>query len=371
MNKKVALRVCREYDLQKVYDLISDIYKSCEGPDVKGKKVLVKPNILTDSDPARCIITHPVVIEAMIRFLQHEGAAEVLVGDSPAIHLKGFIAGKSGINRVCEATGARWADFRKDPVEIRTGKGNIKVASVINEVDLIISMPKFKNHELVYFTGAVKNTLGLVPGFIKAKQHALYQERMKFSSFLVDLNEALTPSFFLMDGIMGMEGQGPGQGIPVRTEVLIGSVNPVALDVIASTIAGYEPMDIPTTSIAISRGKWLGNINEIVYEGPDITSLIKEKFLRIPVSGIANISLKFLTNRMKFFRKFDRRPVFNHSKCTACMECIKICPLNAIKMHPVKQNYVVLTDKKCIRCYCCSEVCQYNAINIRRKIFGT
>ena len=54
----------------KIYDIISDIYKITDGPDVKGKKVLVKPNILTDDDPAKCISTHPVVVEAMIRFLQ-------------------------------------------------------------------------------------------------------------------------------------------------------------------------------------------------------------------------------------------------------------------------------------------------------------
>src|SRR4030042_4091357 len=86
MNNKVAVRKCREYDLQEVYRLISDIYESCEGPDVSGKKVLIKPNILTDSDPSRCVSTHPVVVEAMIRFLQ-DGGATVFAGDSPSIHL--------------------------------------------------------------------------------------------------------------------------------------------------------------------------------------------------------------------------------------------------------------------------------------------
>lgn len=55
MNNKVAVRKCREYDLHEVYDLISDIYKKTDGPDVKGAIVLVKPNILTDDDPAKCI----------------------------------------------------------------------------------------------------------------------------------------------------------------------------------------------------------------------------------------------------------------------------------------------------------------------------
>ncbi len=89
MNNKIAVRRCDEYDLHEVYDMISDIYKSTGGPDVKGKKVLVKPNILTDDDPAKCISTHPVVVEAMVRFLQSNGAA-VFVGDSPAVHSQKF-----------------------------------------------------------------------------------------------------------------------------------------------------------------------------------------------------------------------------------------------------------------------------------------
>jgi ferredoxin len=244
------------------------------------------------------------------------------------------------------------------------------MASVINEVDLIISLPKLKNHELVYLTGAIKNTLGLVPGFSKAKQHALHQDRESFSRFLVDLSEAVTPHFYLMDGIMGMEGPGPGQGMPVRTGVLIGSTNPLALDVTASRIAGYLPMDIPTNRIALSRGLWLKSFDEIEYNGPEIDSIIKTDFKRIHISPNGNISFRFLRNRLEFLRKLERRPVFNHLNCTGCRECIRICPQNAIAMHHSIRNHVVLTDRKCIRCFCCSEVCKHYAVDIKRKLIG-
>ncbi|MFH0841315.1 MAG: DUF362 domain-containing protein [Bacteroidota bacterium] len=369
MNNKVAVRVCREYDYNKVYNLVSEIYDFCEGPDVKGKKVLVKPNILADRDPEKCVTTHPVVFEVVIRFLQSKGA-EVLAGDSPSIHLRGMKPVKSGIFQVCEKTGIPWIDFTKNPSEKSLPKGRIKIASIAEEVDLIVSIPKFKNHELVYFTGAIKNTLGLVPGFTKAKQHALHQNRKSFAHFLVDLNEAVMPHFFIMDGIKGMEGQGPGQGTPFETGVLIGSSNPLALDIIATTIAGYDPMDIPTNFNALARGEWLSDAGDIVYNGPQLNSLIKKDFKRIPVTVDKNISLKFVSNRLRFLRKFERRPVFIHRNCTGCAECIKICPVNAITMDDKKKNWVVLTDSKCIRCFCCSEVCQYHAVEIRRKPFG-
>lgn len=369
MNRKVSVRRCDEYDYKKIYDLISDIYSSCEGPDVSGKKVLVKPNILMDADPAKCISTHPVVVEAMVRFLQSQGAT-VFVGDSPAMHRPGARCEKSGIFDVCQRTGAAWIDFLKNPSEIVLNNGKIRMASIVNEADLIISMPKLKNHELVYFTGAIKNTLGLVPGITKAMQHALHYDRERFSVFLVDLNEAFTPHFFLMDGIMGMEGHGPGQGTPVATNVLIGSSNPVAIDIIASSVAGYDPMTIPTNAVAIARRRWLNNPGEIIYDGPDLASIVRKDFRRIPASRNENIAVKFIKHRLYFLKKLEKRPVFIHSSCTGCVECIKICPVNAIAMHQEKKNWVVLTDRKCIRCFCCAEVCKHSAVEVRRKVFG-
>jgi uncharacterized protein (DUF362 family) len=369
MNNRISVRKCWNYDFDEVYNLISDIYKSTEGPEVKGKKVLVKPNILTDSDPAKCICTHPVIVEAMVRFLQSNGAI-VLIGDSPSVHLQKFKAEKSGIQNVCERTGAAWVDFKLNPAEKKLRNSKIKIASIVDEVDLIFSLPKFKNHELVYFTGAIKNTLGLVPGFTKAKQHALHQNRNSFGEFLVDLNEAVTPSYFLMDGVMGMDGSGPANGSPKKIGLLLGSSNPLILDIVASKIAGYDPMILPTSKTAFFRKLWLGSFDEIVYDGPELNSIILNDFVKIPVSSNTNISLQFLMKRIKTLRKLEKRPVFIHKNCTGCLRCIKICPVNAIVSHPAKENYIVLTDRKCIRCFCCSEVCADNAVAIKRKVFG-
>jgi len=369
MNNKIAIRKCKEYILNDVIKHISDIYKETGGPDFRNKRVLVKPNVLTDNDPAKCISTHPVVVEAMVRFLQ-SGGATVLIGDSPAVHTKKFRAEKSGIYKVCETTGAEWINFMSNPIEKKLNNQKIRVASIVNQVDLIISLPKFKNHELVYFTGAIKNTLGLVPGFSKGKQHALHQNRKEFGEFLVDLNEAVTPDYFLMDGIMGMEGPGPGRGFPVEIGILLGSTNPLALDIIASRIAGYDPMVIPTTRTALFRKKWLKSENDIDYDGPELSTIIKAGFNKVPISTNNNIALKFIMTRVKFLKKLERRPVFIHENCTGCQKCVNICPVQAIVPLPTKKTNIVLTDSKCIRCFCCSEVCTDNAVEIRRKVFG-
>ena len=370
MNNKIAVRKCIEYDFQTVFDHISYIYKITDGPDVRGKRVLVKPNILSDNDPDKCVSTHPVVVEAMVRLLQSKGA-KVFVGDSPAIHTSMFRPEKSGISRVCETTGAVWVDFMSKPVEKKIKGRKIRIASIVDQVDLIISLPKFKNHELVYFTGAVKNTLGLLPGFSKAKQHGTYRDRNGFGDFLVDLNEAITPDYFLMDAIMGMEGPGPGsKGIPVAIGLLMGSTNPLALDIIASRIAGYDPLILPTSRSALARKKWLQSVDDIQYDGPEISSIIKPSFRKIPVSANGRSTFRFIMGRIKFLRKLERRPVFIHETCTGCLKCVNICPVQAIDPHPFKKAHIVLTDSKCIRCYCCAEACNDNAIEIRIKVFG-
>jgi ferredoxin len=258
----------------------------------------------------------------------------------------------------------------KDPIEKSLRKGKIRVAAIVNQVDLIISIPKFKNHELVYFTGAIKNTLGVVPGFSKGKQHALHQDRSKFAEFLVDLNEAVTPDYFFMDGIMGMEGPGPGRGLPVEIGLLFGSTNPLVLDITASRIAGYDPLLIPTSRTAFFRKKWLRSQDEIIYDGPDINSIMKKGFMKIPISTTNNIALKFVMKRIRFLKKLERRPVFIHENCTGCRKCFNICPVKAISSLPSKKTHILLTDNKCIRCFCCSEVCTDNAVIIRRKVFG-
>ena len=184
MNNKISVRSCKEYELHEVYDQISDIYKKSDGPEVNGKRVLLKPNILSDNDPAKCISTNPVVVEAMVRFLQSNGAT-VFIGDSPAVHSRNFRGEKSGIWKVCETTGATWVDFTEKPVEkkLKKVRSGLQILSI--RIDLIISLPKFKTHELLYFTGAIKNTLGLLLVSAKPNSMPLIRTEMILENFLL------------------------------------------------------------------------------------------------------------------------------------------------------------------------------------------
>ncbi len=370
MNNKVVVRQCEKYEQEEINRLIPEIYRRAEGPSVRGKKVLVKPNILSDRIPGKAITTHPAIVEAVLAHLIEGEASSIQIGDSPAIERPGFTGSKSGIRQVADKMGAEWVDFTRRRATIEAGGSKIAVVRELLEADIVISLPKLKNHELLYFTGAIKNSMGFIPGFHKAKQHALYRSRERFARFLVDLAEVIAPHFFIIDGIVSMEGPGPANGVPVKTGILAGSVNPLALDIIASSVAGYRPEDIPTTAEGLRRQLWLSSINEIEYDGPPAESIVKSDFRRIAIGGNRNISIQFIMNRIKPLRRFDKRPVISRSLCISCGDCIRICPVDALRYDSRSAGRVRLKDSSCIRCYCCSEVCPAGAITIRRKLFG-
>lgn len=368
MGSIVAIRQCFEYDTEMILKHVEWLYTESDGPDPYGKKVLLKPNILSDDDPARATTTHPVVVEAVIKYLQSRGAT-VFVGDSPTIDSWNFTGKRSGIRQVVDRCGATWVRFNQSDITRVVGSSSIKITEHVTEVDLIISLSKLKNHELMFFTGAIKNIFGFVPGFNKALQHAKHPDRYKLAKFFVDLEEVIRPHFHIMDGIVAMEGPGPGNGYPKKVNVLLASVNPLALDIIASRIIGYDPLLIPTNKIALARGHLLKSVGDIIIRGPDPETIVIGDFKRIITGNAADILMRSFKNKVPFLRRFDKRPVFDSNLCISCLKCVEICPVEALRPGPDEKNKILLNDKICIRCYCCHEVCRDNAIEIRRKFF--
>jgi uncharacterized protein (DUF362 family)/NAD-dependent dihydropyrimidine dehydrogenase PreA subunit len=368
MGSIVAVRRCFEYTPGEIQKHIEWLYRESDGPDPAGKKILLKPNILSDDDPGKAITTHPAVVEAVIRYLQSRGAT-VLVGDSPTFDTRGFTGERSGIRQVVNKCGATWVRFNDAAIFRKVGTTEIKITALITKVDLIISLSKLKNHELMIFSGAMKNIFGFVPAFNKAMQHVKYPDRYKFGKFFVDLEEAIKPHFHIMDGIVALEGPGPGNGYPKKVNVLLASVNPLALDIIASRIVGYNPLQIPTNKIALERGSLLKNMDDIIIKGTDPDTIVVRDFIRIDKGGEAGIIFKYLKKKVPLLRRLNKRPVFNSKLCIGCSKCIDICPVKILHFDNKKKNKVLVNEAKCIHCYCCHEVCRERAIEIKRKVF--
>ncbi|MDP3179462.1 MAG: DUF362 domain-containing protein, partial [Spirochaetaceae bacterium] len=213
MKALVHIARCPDYDQERVDEAVREACESANFPDAVGKTVLFKPNILIGANPDRAVSTHPSVLRAAIRYAKAKGAARVLVGDSPSFQAGGSAFRKSGLQDAAQEEGAEWADFevgeRLDAPEGRVAMG-FTVASAALQADVLVSLCKLKNHTLMYYTGALKNLFGCIPGLLKAQFHVRFPDRKRFGVMLNDLAQALAPEFSLMDAVIGMEGPGPG-----------------------------------------------------------------------------------------------------------------------------------------------------------------
>ncbi|OGV43954.1 MAG: hypothetical protein A2X48_05695 [Lentisphaerae bacterium GWF2_49_21] len=141
------------------------------------------------------------------------------------------------------------------------------------ESNVIIDMPKLKTHELVLFTGAVKNLLGLAPGYHKSFYHRASRLTGSMGDMLVDIYGLVKPKLTVMDGIIGMEGDGPIEGPPRNIGVVVSGFDSISVDAVCSSIIGLDPIEVPTTRIATGRGLGKGNLKDIKVVGTQISEV--------------------------------------------------------------------------------------------------
>lgn len=372
MSANVGLEKCGEYDFDKVYAALKKITQLVPPPDPRGKTVLIKPNILYPKKPEDCVCTHPVVVGALVKIFVELGAKKVLVGESPAVAGSTSSAKATGIFEQVQKNGGEWIDFHdKIQVECPEGKSAhvFEFASAFKEADILVSAAKLKSHQLMKYTGAMKNLFGLMIGLEKAQCHYRFSNQKDFGVFLTDLNLAAKAQYAVMDAIVGMDGPGgPGSGDPIDLGFLAASDNILALDWICSSLVGYNPFVVENLRDALERKVWLDSPEEIKVLGASFEECANKKF-RIVKNGSETFSA-MLPGWLAPIAKFalTRTPHFHQSKCIKCGRCAQICPAHIVKMSE-KNGAALLTDvKKCLHCFCCHEICPQKAISLRRFI---
>jgi uncharacterized protein (DUF362 family)/Pyruvate/2-oxoacid:ferredoxin oxidoreductase delta subunit len=374
MNKKVGIERCASYDPAEVYAAMKRAMECAGTPDLSGKTVLLKPNILSDTAPEKVVTTHPVFLEAAIRLVREMGSKRILVGDSPGMQGPGFSGRISGLVETVRKNNAEWVDFTREKIEVACPDGRVvkkfHLTHTVREADIIISLPKLKTHQLMYFTGAIKNSFGLVPSLDKTPFHARFSSRDSFAAMLVDLNLAVKPAYALMDAVIGMEGPGPGSGTPRQIGLVLASSNILALDAAATEIIGYPVAKIPTNKEALSRKFWLSGFDEIEYPLLAPADVRIPDYIKIQFSKSNSQFIDFLLPRpLKRLR--DSRlpgPKINHGACVRCGDCIRICSANAMSLAGEgKERRIIIDYERCIRCYCCHEICPAKAIDVVKK----
>lgn len=372
-NSNVAVVKCGDYDSEKVFLSIKEAIEAAgDFPDVYNKTVLLKPNLLYPVPPEKAVTTHPAVVEALIRIVKERGALSVKVGDSPGVASTESAGRKSGVKEVVLRHDAEWVDF-SDPALLEYKQGVVQKqffpAKVVLECDVLISLAKLKTHEMMYFTGAMKNLFGTIPGLNKSRFHFNFPEKEDFASMIVDLNGALNADYAVMDAVVAMEGPGPGSGYPKHLGFIAASANLLALDAACASIVGYDPLEIPIFQEALKRKIWLNSFEEIIYPAMQPAEVKPETFKKVKILKDTGFIKKILPDFVFKLVKdlYVPRPFFSKSKCIGCGKCVEICPPDALELQGKENKRKAVVDySKCIRCYCCHEVCPVDAIRIGR-----
>jgi uncharacterized protein (DUF362 family) len=247
---KVALIRCEDYEpvhvadaLRRQFDLLGGLAAFVKAGDT----VLIKPNFIAprshQHSPAQ---THPAVILAVARLLKEYGA-KPFVGDSPAWSTTAVCARVLGLTEPLRQLGVPLRQL-DTPRKCRLGPGQPRVglSTAALEADVIINLPKFKAHQQLVATFAVKNMFGCVSGKHKALWHFRKGDTAReFCRLLLGVYTYLHPALTIIDGIVAMEGQGPIRGPSKPLGWLIGGTDPIACETTCCRLIGLDPDQVP------------------------------------------------------------------------------------------------------------------------------
>jgi uncharacterized protein (DUF362 family)/Pyruvate/2-oxoacid:ferredoxin oxidoreductase delta subunit len=379
MEHVVALQSCPEYERRAVEAAVKASLDALGGLDKvvrPGARVYCKVNLLVPAAPEQAVSTHPEVVRAVIHEIRRIGGVPV-VGDNPAVAKTVAALRKAGILGVLEEEQVEIPDLAQ-VVRLENPEGrsfrSFEVSKAIVDCDVLLNLPKLKTHGLTYMTCALKNLFGLVPGSQKARWHLRAPSPLEFATLICDLYGAVQRHFrgdrkmvHLIDGILAMEGDGPGTGgTPRKTGSLLASLDGTALDRVACQVAGLDFERLVIVREAMARGLGEGDLSKISCVGAPLETWKDVKFKPSRGSINPNGRVAKLMRSSWLKNQIIERPVLMPEKCSGCQKCNEICPAVAITMAAERPAKPVIDAHQCIRCYCCAEVCPDGAIRKSR-----
>ncbi len=329
--------------------------------ELQGKKVLIKPNVLRSSEAKEGIVTNPAVLRAVVEKVETMGPASIVVGDNPGLF-------NYGANEECfrsaglmEAAKGYYKNIGNDSEQVPFNSDflpTVSVSQAVMDADIIISLPKFKTHGLTVITGAVKNSYGILPGAQKAWLHKASGGPERFQEILVDVFRLRVPDLFIMDAVVGMEGNGPASPDLRDIGLILASDNAVAMDAVVATMMGCEPGRLRLLQKAkeVGLGDYDLSTIEVIGELKPLPD-----FKLPPFSGEVLLQNEAIQTLIR--NRIRMRPQADPELCTGCGACIDQCTVKALSMGD--DNLPRVDADTCISCFCCQELCPEKAITLR------
>lgn len=371
----VSAKKCYSYQADELAEKLDFLLAELGGLEsfIKtGDTVLFKTNLLMGKAPEKAVTTNPEFIRALAKKVKELGA-EVIIADSPGGPFNDKLLKrayqKSELYEMAAEEGIK-LNYNTDSKKCDYKKGKInksfQIASYLDDVDLVINLPKLKTHGLTMYTGGVKNLFGCIPGVLKAEYHLRMQSVYDFSRMLNDLAALVAPALTIMDAVVGMEGEGPSNGKAREFNYLLASTSPYYLDLAAVKLLGINPQEkVPSIKAALEDD--IIKKEELKIRGDQIISLENVEIPKIEKEN------NLLDTRMPEFlsdileKLLRPKPVFKEDNCVGCKTCAENCPPDAITM---VDNFPRVDLDGCIRCFCCQELCPYDAVDIKYPLLA-
>ena len=386
-SSRVSACRCPDYQSSNLSRAVESCLAALEPlPLFRGDRVLLKPNCLSANyGPDQPVNTRVEVVEAVGNYLRHRHGIKLVIADSGGMGSYGKVKqvySLMGLDRTAERIEAELINPEElGLIELHNPAGKIlskfKTTALLDHIDVIVNLPKLKTHILTGLTGSIKNFLGLLPGSLKRAVHVIAPNGQTMGQALVDIwggvKNKVPQIINLADGIIAMEGTGPTHGQARSTGWILASTDPVALDVIAATIMGFNPGKLPTLIQAAEAGLGTADSTRIELLGA-LWSELKVPGFKHPFTRTRELVEKVIPSCLigkAFDWLYEAKPKIRTENCHQCGLCVQACPSQALQ---ISERGLRFNQSLCIECYCCLEHCPSEGLwvprGLREKILG-
>ncbi|MBU1340570.1 MAG: DUF362 domain-containing protein [Proteobacteria bacterium] len=327
--------------------------------NIAQKKVVIKPNVLRASTAQEHIVTNPALLRAVVEKVETLSPARIIVGDNPGLFSYGDNENsfeKTGLMAAAKGYYKNLGNTTQSLAFHPDFMPEVVVSKEIMDADIFISLPKFKTHGLTVMTGAVKNSYGILPGAQKARLHRIAGTPARFHEVIVEVFRLRVPDLFIMDAVVGMEGNGPSSPDLRHIGLILASDNAVAMDGVVARMMGLDPGALRFLQKAKAMG--LGDFDSQMVQIHGQMQVLTD-FKLPPLGGEAIAGNPMIQELMN--NKTKVRPKADPEFCTACGACIDQCPVQALTM---EETFPVVDANICITCFCCQEICPEKAMTL-------